>query len=186
VIISLLMKETLSLEVKKTRDLSGTEQAEVLALCDAAYKQDYVTFMKTFPNSTHVLGRIKGKLVSHALWVTRWLQNGDTEPWRTAYVEAVATDEHYRRRGYVSAVMRCLGEEIQDYDIGGLCTGRSVHLYAATGWQLWRGPLFIRMRDGSLLPTPDEHGVMVLPLPKTPPLDLDSPLSAEWREGELW
>jgi hypothetical protein len=28
--------------------------------------------------------------------------------------------------------------------------------------------------------------VMILRLPCTPPLDLDAPLSAEWREGELW
>jgi aminoglycoside 2'-N-acetyltransferase I len=142
--------------------------------------------MATFPDTIHVLGRVNGKLVSHALWVTRWLQNKDYPLWRTAFVEVVATDENYRRRGYASAVMRRLAEEIQDYDIGGLCTGHSVHLYAAVGWQLWRGPLFIRMPDGSLLPTPEEKGVMVLPLPKTPPLGLDSPLSAEWRQGELW
>ena len=36
-----------------------------------------------------------------------------------------------------------------------------------------------------LLPTPEEQ-VMVLRLPKTPPLDLELPLSAEWREGEVW
>jgi aminoglycoside 2'-N-acetyltransferase I len=142
--------------------------------------------MATFPNATHVLGRVKGKLVSHALWVTRWLQNGNMPLWCTAYVEAVATEDSYRKKGYASAVMQRLAEEIQDYDIGALCTGHSIHLYAAVGWQLWRGPLFIRMKDGSLLRTPKEKGMMVLPLPKTPHLDLNTPLSAEWREGDLW
>jgi hypothetical protein len=28
--------------------------------------------------------------------------------------------------------------------------------------------------------------VMILRLPRTPPLDLDAPLSIEWREGDLW
>ncbi len=180
-----IMTDTLSLEVKKNADLSKKELLEILTLCTAAYQQDYAPFMATFPDPTHVLGRIDSKLVSYALWVTRWLQNGNLKPWRTAYVEGVATEEHYRRRGYASAVMRCLAQEIQDYDIGGLCTGHP-YLYISLGWQLWKGPLFIRMPDRTLLPTPDEHGVMVLPLPKSPPLDLNSPLSAEWREGELW
>jgi aminoglycoside 2'-N-acetyltransferase I len=179
------MADTLSLEVKKNADLSKQERSEILTLCTGAYQRDYTPFMATFQDATHVLGRVKGNLVSHALWVTRWLQNGDLPPWRTAYVEAVATDERYRKCGYASAVMRRLADEIRDYDIGGLCTGHC-HLYATLGWQLWRGPLFIRTKDGGLLPTPEEKGVMVLPLPKTPPLGLDSPLSAEWREGELW
>jgi hypothetical protein len=34
--------------------------------------------------------------------------------------------------------------------------------------------------------TPEEKGVMVLMLPKTPDINLDMSLSAEWREGELW
>jgi hypothetical protein len=33
--------------------------------------------------------------------------------------------------------------------------------------------------------TPDER-VMILSLPQTPSLDLDLPLSVEWREGEVW
>jgi aminoglycoside 2'-N-acetyltransferase I len=37
-----------------------------------------------------------------------------------------------------------------------------------------------------MLPTPAEEQVMILRLPKTPPLDPNAPLSAEWREGELW
>ncbi len=177
--------DNLSLEVKKDIDLSKRERSEILTLCTGAYRIDYRPFMATFPDPTHVLGRAGGKLVSYALWITRWLQNGDAKPWRAAYVEGVATDERYRRRGYASAVMRRLAEEIKDFDIGGLSTGRSINLYASLGWQLWRGPLFIRT-DGGLIPTPEEKGVMVLALPKTPPLNLDTPLSAEWREGELW
>lgn len=179
------MKDIPVLEVKKAADLSEREYSEIQTLCTRAYGRDFKPFLISFHNPTHVLGRIRGKLVSHALWVTRWLQSGDTKPWRTAYVEAVATDENYRRKGYASAVMRRLAEEIIDYDIGGLCTGHSFDLYSKLGWQLWRGPLYIR-RDGELSATPEEKGVMVLALPKTPPLDLKAPLSAEWREGELW
>jgi aminoglycoside 2'-N-acetyltransferase I len=87
------------------------------------------------------------------------------------------------RRGYASAVMKRLARAIADYDLGALDPAEP-ELYARLGWVFWRGPLFIRM-DGELLPTPDER-VMILRLPKTPPLDLDAPLSAEWRPGELW
>jgi aminoglycoside 2'-N-acetyltransferase I len=177
--------EALSLEVKKNVDLSERERSEILTLCSGAYQRDYRPFIKSFPNATHVLGRVQGKLVSHALWITRWLQNGEAKPWRTAFVEAFATEESYRKRGYASAVMHRLADEIKDFDIGGLSTGASVNLYAGLGWQLWRGPLFIRAEDG-LLATPEEKGVMILALPKTPALNLDTPLSAEWRDGELW
>jgi len=176
--------ESFSLQVIKGENLSGREYSEILTLCSGAYRRDYRPFMKTFHNTIHVLGCINGQLVSHALWITRWLQYTTLHPWRTAYVEAVATEERYRKKGYASAVMSRLAGEIKDYDIGGLSTG-SCSLYARLGWQLWRGPLFIRTSDG-VIATPEEKGVMVLVLSKTPPLDLDTPLSAEWREGELW
>ena len=140
--------------------------------------------MDTFSGATHVLGRFQSTLVTHALWITRWLQYASLPPLRTAYVEAVATEHSYRNRGLATVIMKRLAEEIRYFDLGALSTG-SHGFYARTGWQLWRGPLFIRTSNG-LLPTRSEHGVMVLLLPNTPPLDLDAPLSAEWREGELW
>jgi len=179
-----MKSNTLSLQVKKAAEINKQEYAEIIELCGSAYNTDYGPFMATFPDPTHVLGRVEGKLVSYALWVTRWLQNEGSPPWRTAYVEGVATDERYRRRGYASTVMQRIAEEIKDFDIGGLCTGH-YELYSKLGWQLWRGPLFIRT-DKGLIATPEEKGVMVLALPKTPLLDLDTSLSAEWREGELW
>jgi hypothetical protein len=79
--------------------------------------------------------------------------------------------------------MRQLAEAISDFELGGLCPAEP-ELYAKLGWIFWRGPLFIRTPVG-LIPTPDEK-VMILRLSKTPVLDLDLPLSAEWREGEVW
>jgi aminoglycoside 2'-N-acetyltransferase I len=98
-------------------------------------------------------------------------------------VEFVATDPAYQGRGYASSVLRQLAYAIADFDLGGLCPS-DPNFYARLGWVLWGGPLSIRSPEG-LMPTPNEW-VMVLPLPKTPPLNLQSPLSAEWRAGELW
>jgi aminoglycoside 2'-N-acetyltransferase I len=102
---------------------------------------------------------------------------------RTAYVEAVATEPAFQRRGFATAVMQRVAHAIGDFDLGGLSPSE-VGFYERLGWELWRGPLSIRSAAG-LIPTPNER-VMILRLPRTPPLDLHSPLSAEWREGELW
>jgi len=176
--------EKLDIQVKAGRDLSAKEYSEVLELCTQAYRRDYSPYLKMFKDSVHVLGKYRGKLASHVLWITRRLQIGATPVLRTAYIEAVATGLEYRNKGFASELMRRAAGEILDYDIGALSTG-SQGFYARLGWQVWQGPLCIRTDKGPV-PTPDEHGIMVLPLPKTPPLDLYAPLSIEWREIEPW
>jgi aminoglycoside 2'-N-acetyltransferase I len=163
--------------------LTPAEREEIVALCNRAYEEDLEPLFETFDGGTHVLGSLSGLIVSHAMWVTRWLQPGDGPLLRAAYVEMVATDPPFQRRGYASLVMSRLAEAIVDFDLGGLCPALPL-MYARLGWEFWRGPLFIRRAD-RLIPTPDED-VMILRLPRTPPLDLEAPLSVEWREGELW
>jgi aminoglycoside 2'-N-acetyltransferase I len=175
--------QDLEIKLAEVGALSPAEWAEVLAMCNRAYEEDLESLFETFEGSTHVLGSLSGSIVSHAMWVTRWLQPGNGPLLRTAYVEMVATDPPYQRRGYASQVMLRLGEAITDFDLGGLCPAIPL-MYARLGWEFWRGPLFIR-RAGRLILTPDEE-VMILRLPRTPPLDLEAPLSIEWREGELW
>jgi aminoglycoside 2'-N-acetyltransferase I len=164
--------------------ISETLKKEIVSLCNRAYEQDMGPLFETFVGATHVLGHVDGMLVSHALWVTRHLQMGTEPIMRTAYVEAVATDANYRNRGFAASVMKHLIGEIQDYDLAAL-SPFSVEYYGRLGWELWHGPLFIRTND-KLLPSPDDEEVMIFRLPKTPVLDLNASLSAEWREGELW
>lgn len=66
----------------------------------------------TFSNATHVIGMLGESIVSHAVWVPRWLQPGDGPYLRTAYVEMVATEPHVQRRGFATKVMRRLADEI--------------------------------------------------------------------------
>ena len=174
----------LELQVSPGNELPDQTRREIVDLCTLAFEEDLESLLASFKGSVHVLGRLEPTLVTHALWVTRWLQAGTGMLMRTAYVEAVATDPSFRGRGYATSVMHRIAEEIEDYDLGGLAPF-SVSYYARMGWERWRGPLFIRTEDG-LLPTPDEENVMILRLPNTPHLDLDVPLSAEWRKGELW
>jgi aminoglycoside 2'-N-acetyltransferase I len=177
------METELKLEVIRDIHLSDEQLSAIHTLCNRAYEEDLISLFKTFTDSTHVLGYLEETLVSHAMWVTRWLQPGDGPTLRTAYVEMVATEPNFQRRGFASAIMTRLAEAISDFELGGLCPAEP-ELYAKLGWVYWYGPLFIRRLEGLIL-TPDEK-VMILRLPKTPSLDLNLPLSAEWREGEVW
>ena len=180
------MDENLKLEVFHADQLTSEQLAEIHALCNRAYEVydvDLEPLFGTFTDTTHVIGWWGSAMVSHAMWVTRWLQPGNQPPLRTAYVEMVATEPEYQRRGFAAAVMRRLASAINDFEMGGLSPAEPM-LYTKLGWVFWQGPLFIRTQDG-LSSTP-EGSIMILRLPRTPPLDLTLPLSAEWREGELW
>lgn len=181
-----LMDENLRLEVLHADQLTPEQLAEIHALCNhayAVYDVDLEPLFRTFTDTTHVLGWLGSAIVSHAMWVTRWLQPSTQVPLRTAYIEMVATEPEFQQRGFGTAVMRRLASAIYDFELGGLSPAEPM-LYEKLGWVFWQGPLFIR-RQAGLIPTPD-CSVMILRLPKTPPLDLTLPLSAEWREGELW
>ena len=175
--------DRLAFQVVHVNALDRAERREIVDLCSAAYDEDFDAFFTTLPDTTHVLARRDNRLVSHACWVVRWLQPGYPGPLRTAYVEAVATLPDYQGLGFGSAVIRKLAEEIVGFELGGLSTG-SHSFYERLGWGRWRGPLAIRTDDG-LMPTPGDDA-MVLRLPDTPELDLDAPMTAEWRKGELW
>jgi aminoglycoside 2'-N-acetyltransferase I len=163
--------------------LTAEQRQAVITLCTLAYGEDFSDFFAACPATTHVLAYRENQLVSHAAWVTRWLQPAGWPELRTAYVEAVATHPDHQGRGYASTVLRHLATQILDFDLCGLSPSDPA-FYARLGWELWQGPLAIRQADG-LLPTPGER-VMILRLPRTPPLDLTAQLTAEWRVGELW
>ena len=175
--------ENLKVEVIHADQLTPDRLAEIHALCNRAYNADLEPLFRTFTDTTHVLGWWGSAIVSHAMWVTRWLQPRNQPPFRTAYVEMVATHPQFQRRGFATAVMHRLASAIHDFEMGGLSPAEPM-LYTKLGWVFWQGPLFIRTPEG-LISTPEDQ-IMILSLPKTPPLDLALPLSAEWREGELW
>jgi GNAT superfamily N-acetyltransferase len=94
--------------------------AEIIGLYAAAYEEPFDWLFELLPDSTHVLVRHEGTLVSHAEWVTRWLQPEGQAPIRTAYVEAGATAPERQRRGLATAVMQELQAQIGDYELAAL------------------------------------------------------------------
>jgi aminoglycoside 2'-N-acetyltransferase I len=174
----------LAIDVLDSQSISAGALAEVRDLCTEAYDEDFTEILAQVGPGVHVLGWMDSLLVSHAMWVTRWLEPAGRSALRTAYVEAVATRPAYQRRGLASELLARLAREIRDYDLGALSPS-DAGFYARLGWEPWRGPLSIRKGE-DLVATPEEE-VMILRLPRTPPdLDPTAPLSAEWRAGEVW
>jgi aminoglycoside 2'-N-acetyltransferase I len=164
--------------------MTPDQSKAVIALCSEVFELDYGFYMDLCPDRMHVLGYLGDQLVAHALWLDRPLRVG-AGPWlRSAYVEGVATHPAQRQRGYGAAVMRRLQAGIAGYDLGALSPAVP-EWYAKLGWERWRGPLWID-HDGSLEATPADEMVLIYRTPRTPPLDLDAPLTAPWRPFELW
>ncbi|MGD2078442.1 MAG: GNAT family N-acetyltransferase [Chloroflexota bacterium] len=174
----------LTIDCVASEQLDGHELAQIVAMCELAYDEPLEPLFAALGPASHLIGRRHGLIVSHVMWVTRWLQPVGMDPLRTAYIEMVASHPAYQGLGYATQLTVRVPDFIDEsYQLAALCPA-DTSLYGRLGWVFWRGPLYIR-RDGRLLPTPDER-VMILTLDKTPALDLDAGLSAEWRAGEVW
>jgi aminoglycoside 2'-N-acetyltransferase I len=179
------MAETFTVKTLHTHELDGAIRLAIVQLCTEAHQVDFgplFTFLP--PEALHFLGYLGERLVSHAVTTTRWLQPEKLPLLKTAYVDAVSTLPVYQGQGFSSAVMRHLATVSSvEYEIAGLETDRS-SFYKQLGWELWRGPLAGRGEEG-LIPTPEQQGIMILRLPRTPALDLDSLLTIEV-QGRIW
>jgi GNAT superfamily N-acetyltransferase len=173
----------ITIDVVPGEELGSVERQEIIDLCALAYGEDFDRLFELLPGSCHVLVRDDGVLVSHACWVTRWLQPAGLPLLCTAYVEAVATHPQRQGEGLGSRAMARIAAEIRGYDLGALSPALQ-GFYERLGWEQWRGPTAIRRAEG-LLPTADEE-IMILRTAQTPPLDLDALITAEWREGDVW
>jgi aminoglycoside 2'-N-acetyltransferase I len=174
----------------RTADLTSVEIAALRSLLWAAFPPgDDEGF--TEEDWDHALGGWHfvidddRAIVGHAAVVEREIQV-DGRPLRTGYVEAVATDPDRQGRGIGSTVMRAATGHIRDaFELGVLGTGRH-RFYERLGWFTWRGPSAVRT-DTGLVRTPEDDGfIMVLPTRTSPALDPVSPISCDWRPGDVW
>jgi aminoglycoside 2'-N-acetyltransferase I len=179
------MSESIIVTSARTEDLNAATRASIIQVCIAAHQEDDFNNLFTYIpfGAIHVLAYRAQELVSHAVVTTRWLQPEGLPMLRTAYVDAVATLPAYQGQGIGSMVMRHVATVLSDFEIACLETDR-VSFYARLGWEEWRGPLAGR-RATELLPTPDQKGIMILRLARTPPLDVDSSLTIEY-DGRIW
>jgi aminoglycoside 2'-N-acetyltransferase I len=173
-----------------TEDLSPREVTVIRRILEAAFGSDEEDRFteddwQHAVGGMHFLVEAEGEIVAHAAVVERDLHVGG-QPVRTGYVEAVATDPGRQRTGLGSLVMREVASYIEErFELGALATG-SHHFYERLGWQTWRGPTSVRTPDGPRR-TPEEDGyILIRRTPSSPALDLDDPISCEWRPGDVW
>jgi aminoglycoside 2'-N-acetyltransferase I len=174
----------------ETAELSAAQLTEIRALMDAAFGDDDDERFGDDDwahalGGTHVILEVGGRIATHASVVERAIHVAG-RPLRTGYVEAVATAPDLQGRGLGSIAMREVNAIIREgYELGMLGTGRH-HFYERLGWRTWMGPAFVRT-DAGLVRTPAEEGfLLVLDTPSTPPLDLSTPISCNWRPGDVW
>lgn len=170
----------------ETEELTATNRESIIGLCvEAHQEEDFKNLFIYIPSGgRHFLAYRGGEPVSHAVVTTRWLQPEGCRVLRTAYVDAVATLPAYQGQGYGTRVMRHLAQNVADYEIGCLETEHAA-FFERLGWIRWRGALAGRSEEG-LIPTPEQEGIMVLPLEGTPALDPDSMLTIERTPGRIW
>jgi aminoglycoside 2'-N-acetyltransferase I len=177
-----------SIRVLHSADLSQADLDSMRRLFDEAWHDEGFTdedWEHAFPGMHYIVGD-EGDVRSHVAVVERELHIAG-RPLRTGYVENVATRAAERRRGLGTAVMTLAGERIRaSFELGALGTGE-FGFYERLRWERWRGPTSVRAPSGERR-TPDEDGdVMILRTASTPAdLDLEAPISCDWRPGDVW
>jgi aminoglycoside 2'-N-acetyltransferase I len=179
-----------TIRLARTTDLTAAETATLRALFDAAWSAKDGEFSeddwRSATGGVHILLEVEGRIRSHASIVDRVLETGGSAL-RTGYVEAVATWPVDQQRGHATSVMRAVGAFVHErFELGALDTGID-SFYERLGWERWRGPTAVRTERG-VIGTPEEDGlVMVIRTATTPAdLDLDAPISCDWRPGDVW
>ena len=174
---------------RSSGELGPEELASLREMVRAVWAQEAEAF--TDEDWGHAVGGMhfvledRGVTIAHASVVERELHTSGHRL-ATGYVEAAAVKVTHQRRGHGTALMR----EVDDYidrmfPLGALNTGVPV-FYERLGWVVWKGPTFVRTEAGWQR-TPQEDGnVMVRATPTSPQLDLASPISCDWREGDVW
>ncbi len=169
-----------------TEDLDAETRAEIVQVCIAAHHEpDFERLFSYIPSGgRHFMAYRGNELVSHAVVTTRWLQIEGERRLKTAYVDAVATKPARQGQGHATALLRLLETNVDDYDVACLQTDIP-QFYERLGWELWHGAL-AGLSGRTLIPTPDQHGIMILRLKGTPDLDLDGRLTIECDPGRIW
>lgn len=133
----------------------------------------------------HVVVADGGIVVAHASVVPRTLEV-DGRPFRSGYVEAVATTPSEHGRGLASLAMAEVATLLRHtYEFGALSTG-SHGFYERLGWERWRGPTYVRRGPVTDRSKDDDDGVMVLRFGSSAAVDRAAALACEGRAGDDW
>lgn len=176
----------ISVKTALSSNLDAATRKAIVDVCVEAHEnaEFYDLFNFVGPDYVHVLAYRGEQLIGHAMVSTRWMQPEGYPILRSAYIDAVSVAPTEQGKGIGKIIMQQVAAEIADYEIAGLETDK-FGFYERVGWERWRGSLAGRGSEG-LIPTPDQEGVMILCLPKTPPLNKSGLLTIEDQGARIW
>ena len=179
------MPSVTELRTAHTADLDASTLSAIRDLMNVVF--DGVSD-DTFDNvlgGLHALLLEDGELIAHGSVLQRRLVHGG-RALRTGYVEGVAVHPGHRRQGHGGTVMAELERIIRAaYHLGALgASPEGALLYAARGWQQWRGPTSAMTPDG-IRRTADLDGAVYV-LPVSVPFDITGELTCDYRPAALW
>jgi aminoglycoside 2'-N-acetyltransferase I len=172
-------------EIRHTWELSAFSRRSLRELFDRAFDGDFddTDFDHALGGLHVVVSSDEGNVVAHASVVARSMAIDDT-PQRVGYVEAVAVDPLWQRRGLGHEVMEAAEQIIAGaYDFGALSASEAGEaLYRSRGWRRWEGELGVLTPSGLTLTPDDRGGVHVFGQIGQP----DGLLVCDWRSGDAW
>ena len=174
------------LEVFASEEMARPLLQEIRRLLDAAFDGEV-----TEEDWDHVLGgwhmtwTEAGEIVGYAAIVPRTLEVGD-KTFDTGYVEVVAVRPNRQGTGIGTRMMAAANDLIRaEYQLGALSTGAH-GFYAKSGWERWRGPIYVHTQNG-LTRTPEEDGgIMVLRFGPSQDLEMTISIACAERPGDDW
>jgi len=174
------------LQFTHTALVSPQMLAQIRAFLAEAFAGEFTNYdWENAIGGLHALLWEGADLIGHASVVQRHLLHGEVAL-RTGYFECVGVRADRRRQGLGTEMMRALQTQIRDaYDLSALCsTAEAIPFYSQLGWDVWRGPLSTLTPSGMR----DEHRYRnrICVLKHSLPLDLDAPLTCDWRDGDPW
>ena len=169
-----------------TAEVSAARLTEIRGFLNLAFGGDF-----SEQDWEHALGGWhfvvldNGAVIAHAVVVPRAIEVAD-RPFRTGYVDAVATDPRRQQEGLGSAVMAQVATLVRDrFEMGALST--SVHdFYERLGWKRWHGPTYVRHGSELVRTEEEDGGFMALPFGPSKDIDVTATISCEARSGDDW
>lgn len=169
-----------------TSDASDGLLAQIRALMDDAFGSEFTEEdWDHTTGGTHFFVQEEGTVVAHASVIERAIEI-EGRPFRTGYVEGVASASALQGRGLGSTAMGAATAFIRDrFELGALGTDRH-SFYERLGWERWRGPTYVRRGTEMDRCEEEDDAVMVLRFGPSAGVPLETAISCEERPGEDW
>jgi aminoglycoside 2'-N-acetyltransferase I len=174
------------LRLVRTEELVPEERAALRPMLDAAFRGRFDDHdWEHALGGWHAIVHDDGRLVAHAAVVERLLVVGE-QPFRTGYVEAVATTPERQGEGFGDQVAAEVSRVIREsFELGALSTAHH-GFYERLGWERWQGPTYVRDGDHVVRTEHEDAGVMVLRFGPSASVELAAPITCEARPGDDW